>query len=150
MFTRFIVLALLLATLPAGVFANSGVRVIDGDTIDLDGERYRIHGIDAPEAAQACKSADGSEWACGQAALHFLETIVSRGQVICEPREKDVYGRWIAVCRAGDRDVGEEMVAAGLAWAFRKYSGDYIQTEEAARRGSSREWRGTALSKCTC
>jgi endonuclease YncB( thermonuclease family) len=35
-------------------------RIIDGDGIEMAGERIRLHGIDAPEANQLCNRADGS------------------------------------------------------------------------------------------
>ena len=35
---------------------TSQVRVIDADTVDVDGVRYRLHGIDAPEARQSCRA----------------------------------------------------------------------------------------------
>ncbi len=41
----------------------SQVRVIDADTVDVDGVRYRLHGIDAPEARQTCR-AWGLTWGC--------------------------------------------------------------------------------------
>ncbi|MDE0384398.1 MAG: hypothetical protein OXI22_10980 [Defluviicoccus sp.] len=34
----------------------SEIRVIDADTADVDGVRYRLHGIDAPEARQTCRA----------------------------------------------------------------------------------------------
>ncbi len=46
-------------------------RIIDGDTIDIAGERIRLHGIDAPESGQTCV-ADGVTWPCGQSATAAL------------------------------------------------------------------------------
>lgn len=49
----------------------SEIRVIDADTVDVDGVRYRLHGIDAPEARQTCR-AWGRTWDCGAAATEAL------------------------------------------------------------------------------
>ena len=50
-------LALLLTLLPTLALADvtGQARVIDGDTIEVAGERIRLHGIDAPESGQRCR-----------------------------------------------------------------------------------------------
>lgn len=48
--------------------------VIDGDTIEIRGEKIRLHGIDAPESGQRCHRSDG-EWACGQQAALALARV---------------------------------------------------------------------------
>lgn len=141
MFFRFSATALLLFLTAASVSAGSNVRVIDGDTIDLEGVRYRLHGIDAPEAGQTCATADGGVWACGQAAVRKMESLVIGHQVRCTPHEKDMYGRWVTSCVSDGVDVSGEMVASGLAWAFRKYSADYVKTEEVAHAGLMGVWQ---------
>jgi len=141
LFTKFLAIALLLTLSAEGASAASNVRVIDGDTLDLDGVRYRLHGIDAPEAGQLCKAPDGSEWACGQAALRKMEDLVSGHDVSCTPHEKDMYGRWIATCVADGVDINGEMVKSGLAWAFRRYSVDYVAAEEVAHAGHVGVWQ---------
>ena len=43
-------------------------RVIDGDTLDVDGVRIRLHGVDAPESRQSCIAAE-RRWPCGERAI---------------------------------------------------------------------------------
>jgi endonuclease YncB( thermonuclease family) len=45
---------------------------------------------------------------------------------------KDRYGRTVALCCADGRDMGVLMVSAGMAWAFTRYSSDFISQERAA------------------
>ena len=109
-------------------------RVIDGDTIDLDGIRWRLWGIHAPETHQAC--ADG--WPAGLEATAAIRKLMEGRAVVCEFRGHDRYRRSIGLCRAGGEDLGAAMVSAGMAWAFTRYSSDYIRQErEAVARGSA-------------
>src|SRR5260370_29616202 len=107
--------SLALAPLPA--FAES-VRVVDGDTLKVDGVTYRLWGIDAPESGQPC--ADG--WPAGRAATEHLRALIGDRQVSCEPKTLDPYGRTVAVCHADGRDLGADMVSDGHAWGFVRYS----------------------------
>src|SRR5262245_53106307 len=75
--------------------------VIDGDTIEIHGERIRLHGIDAPESTQPCTGADGRAWRCGQRAALALSDRIGAHTVSCDPRDRDRYGRIVAVCSAG-------------------------------------------------
>jgi endonuclease YncB( thermonuclease family) len=108
-------------------------RVIDGDTLDIGSTRVCLFGIDAPEAAQACKDARGRRWSCGEAAEDRLERLVAGRSVSCVGRGTDDYGRLLAVCAAGGRELSGHMVRAGLAWAFVKYAPDYVEAEREAR-----------------
>ncbi len=101
----------------------------DGDTIKLAGTTYRLWGIDAAETRQDC--ADG--WPAGRIATDYLVGLVQGRGVECEPKTKDRYGRTVALCRADGRDLGADMVSAGMAWAFVRYSHDYVVQERDAK-----------------
>lgn len=64
-------LALLLFSFVAAPQAHAdrltGVAsVTDGDTLEIRGQRIRLHEIDAPESRQLCATAEGQRWRCGQ------------------------------------------------------------------------------------
>lgn len=131
---------MLVALLPANVCA-SNVRVVDGDTLDVNSVRYRLHGIDAPEAGQTCADRVGSRWDCGQAAITFIKKLIVTGSVTCDDRGQDAYGRTLAVCFAGNKDINAEMVRSGMAWAFRRYSLDYAPLETIAAGAGVGVWQ---------
>src|SRR5260370_12802891 len=122
---------LTLAALPASA---ESVRVVDGDTLKIAGVTYRLWGIDAPKSGQPC--ADG--WPAGRAASEHLRAVIGDRQVSCEPRTIDRYGRTVALCRVDGRDLGADMVTDGHAWAFVRYSRDYV--DEETRGGSGAGW----------
>ena len=118
---------------------TSQVRVIDADTVDVDGVRYRLHGIDAPEARQSCR-AWGRTWDCGAAAT---EALMSRAEgMSCTGSGTDAFGRTIGICSAGGQDLNAWLVANGWALAYRQFSEDYVGEEEQARSNGRGIHRG--------
>jgi endonuclease YncB( thermonuclease family) len=134
-------LAVLLAWPVRAKDISGAAVVIDGDTLDVNGERIRLHGIDAPESSQSCVVA-GLAWPCGREATRFLSDTTGGGTVLCTGAKRDRYGRLIAVCYAGATCINAEMVERGFALAYRKYSLDYVAEEDAARSAGRGLWRG--------
>ncbi len=116
--------------------------MVDGDTLDVGGLTLRLHGADAPEAEQSCGGADGADWPCGEAAAARLAELVSGGALSCEALDRDNYGRVVARCAAGGRDVAAALVSEGLAWAYVRYSSDYAALEAEARAAHRGVWQG--------
>lgn len=124
------------------VLVTGEARAIDGDTIEVDGTRIRLQGIDAPETRQRCTTADGVSWACGRYATAVLAAAVASVDVTCTARGRDRYQRVVAVCWAGVVEVGRAMVAEGLALADRRFGRTYVPVEDAARAAALGIWAG--------
>lgn len=116
-------------------------HAVDGDTLLVRGQTVRLFGIDAPEQRQRCGAPAGS-WKCGEAATRVLAAQLKRDPVRCERRDTDRYRRMVAVCHAGDRDLGAFLVSAGFALAFTRYSDLYLPQEVAAKAAGRGMWRG--------
>lgn len=122
-------------------FSVSAAEVVDGDTIKLNDETYRLEGIDAPEHGQKCLSTNGKTWACGKAATSELKSFIGRKTVKCVGGVRDDFGRLIATCSVEGKDLGEHMVKNGFAWAFIRYSQTYVAEEKQARTKKIGVWQ---------
>ncbi len=104
------------------------VYVSDGDTIKSKNNKIkiRLHGIDAPEAKQTCKNQDDVKYSCGYRSTVFLKSLINKNQIKCTIKDKDRYGRLIAVCFSGEININETMVRERCAIAYRYYYKDYF------------------------
>jgi endonuclease YncB( thermonuclease family) len=146
---RMVVLFILMLSLGSVAWADEAriigeARVIDGDTLDIGPVRIRLHGIDAPEAGQRCGKETGGSWRCGDQATARLAELVGGKEIECAARDRDHYGRIIAVCYAGEAEVNDLLVREGLAWAFTRYSQDYVAAEAEAQTRLVGVWQGEA------
>lgn len=116
--------------------------VIDGDTIEIHGERIRLEGIDAPESRQTCTVRDtGAEVRCGQRAALWLSDLIGEKPVSCTESGRDRYKRVLAHCTVSGKDIGAAMVSAGWALAFVRYSREYEPQEATARDAHAGIWQ---------
>lgn len=93
--------------------------VVDGDTFWLGHEKFRIANIDAPELSEPRCSAE--KRLAERATIRLVELLA--GQDIAIDRQGlDKYGRTLALVAAHGRDVGDVLVAEGLArvWTGRR------------------------------
>lgn len=131
--------------LPKGGTLVGSASVIDGDTIEIHGQRVRLKAVDAPKAAQTCTAETGS-WPCGRRAANALADLIASRTVYCRPSGTDRYGRLVAACASGDIDLGGWMVEHGWALAYRRYGTNYVAAEDKARSARLGIWAGSFVA----
>lgn len=125
---------------------SGAARVIDGDTLDVGDRRVRIFGIDAPERDQTCRNAAGREWACGAWATVEITRRFGGRVLTCTELDRDRHGRTVARCEDADgADVARVLTETGAAFAYRRFSHDYVAAEEVARAAGAGVWAGAAI-----
>ncbi len=137
----------LLAILVLGLlFCNisfaDNLKIIDGDTIILNGEKIRFSGIDTPELKQTCLQ-DDQEVGCGMTAKKLLAEKIGINTPKCIREGKDIYKRTLAECFVNGKSLSKFLVRSGYAFAYRKYSTKFIKDEEFAKANKLGMWAMT-------
>ena len=133
---------LVLGLLWCNVGVADSLRVVDGDTIVLNGEKIRFTGIDTPELKQTCLQGD-QEVACGMSAKMLLGKKIGNNTPECINEGKDVYKRTLAECFINGESLSRFLVRSGYAFAYRKYSKKFIKDEDFAKANKLGMWAMT-------
>ena len=164
-------IAVVVAVVVAGVFATnpdlvrmvlqddwqpvgpSRANAIDGETLLLeDGQIVVVGGIEALRPSQTCLDARGEEYACGQQAMHYLQSLVEDRAVRCLVTYPNV-GLCVPVDaqsrpprRLPDYFVRESLAAEMVAAGFALAEGDGEETlhglQNEAQRKRLGAWQG--------
>ena len=121
---------------------SSVIKIIDGDTIHINGEKIRFSGIDTPELKQTCINNKKIIF-CGLEAKNLLAKIINNRDVNCISEGKDQYKRTLAECFVGDLSISSYLVREGYAFAYRKYSEKFVKDEEFAKKNNKGIWSMT-------
>ncbi len=115
------------------------IKIIDGDTIILNGMKIRFAGIDTPELKQTCLQ-NNEKIDCGISAKVILIKKIGKNIPKCIYEGKDIYKRILAECFVNDESLSKFLVRSGYAFAYRKYSSKFIKDENFAKTNKKGMW----------
>ena len=118
---------------------SNKIKIIDGDTIHLNGKKIRFSGIDTPEIRQTCTK-NNEIVKCGIQARELLVKIISNNNIKCIEEGIDQYKRILAECFVNDLSLSSYLVKNGYAFAYRKYSQKFVIDEDFARLNKLGMW----------
>lgn len=138
---KLILLLIIIFSLPA----KADYKVIDGDSLEVNGKQIRLQGIDSPEYKQICFDINHIEYDCGIEAKDFLKIQIAKGlkhgkKLKCKKKGIDKYNRELSVCYIGKTNLNRLMIKSGYAVAY--FSDKYKILEDKARNEKKGIWQG--------
>lgn len=138
---KLILILMIIFSLPV----NAGYKVVDGDSLEIDGKKIRLIDIDAPEYEQTCFDKNNIEYNCGIEALEFLENKIKKGErqgqkLKCNKKDVDKYKRDLSVCYIGKTNLNRLMIKSGYALSY--WSKKYKTLEDKAKNEKKGIWQG--------
>jgi endonuclease YncB( thermonuclease family) len=118
---------------------SQDIKITDGDTIRINGEKIRFSGIDTPELRQTCLK-QGIKELCGITAKQILIDKIADNKIVCIREGKDQYKRTLAECFVNNESLSSYLVKSGYAFAYRRYSKKFITDEDFARTNKIGMW----------
>lgn len=88
--------------------------VVDGDTVWLDGVNLRLQSYDTPEAHNDICGGTAEIELAGRASARLLD-LLNSNPITVETASQDRYGRTLATILINGKDVGDTLIAEGLA-----------------------------------
>jgi endonuclease YncB( thermonuclease family) len=122
---------------------NGPASIIDGDSIEIGGERIHILDIDAPERGQFCfrkgETLEQGAWPCGEQAALALSGLIGQQNVACETLKRGTDKGWLARCTVAGEDLARWLAANGWAVPAQSCKCEVVRSTanqaESARRG---------------
>ena len=108
---------------------SQDVKITDGDTIKINGEKIRFSGIDTPELNQTCVK-EGVKNSCGLTAKQILIDKIIDNKVKCIKEGKDRYKRILAECFVNNESLSRYLVRSGYAFACLLYTSPSPRDED--------------------
>ena len=118
---------------------SQDIKITDGDTIRINGEKIRFSGIDTPELRQMCLK-HRIKTPCGLTAKKILIDKIAENKIVCIREGKDQYKRTLAECFVNNESLSSYLVKSGYAFAYRRYSKKFITDEDFARTNKIGMW----------
>jgi len=132
-------LIIIVSLLCCNISLANNLKIVDGDTIVLNGEKIRFSGIDTPELKQTCLH-NNEIVDCGMSAKILLIKKIGNKTPECISEGKDVYNRTLAECFINGKSLSKFLVRSGYAFAYRKYSKKFIEDEDFAKANKNGMW----------
>lgn len=129
---------------PAAADVRGTPTIVDGDSLEIEGQRFDLFGIDSPEPGMTCMKENGDSFDCGRIATTALLDLTAGLDVICAPLDEPAMEPTKPVsasCTAGGFSLNRNMIHTGWALADRSVSTDYIETEDQAKAAKRGLWR---------
>ena len=118
---------------------SQDIKITDGDTIKVNGEKIRFSGIDTPELKQTCIK-QGVKKPCGITAKEILMNKIADNKIVCIREGIDKYKRTLAECFVNNESLSSYLVRSGYAFAYRRYSKKFIPDEDYAKINKLGMW----------
>ncbi|GJE37107.1 thermonuclease family protein [Methylobacterium persicinum] len=126
----------------AGDLLQGSATVIDGSTLAIAGVPVKLFGIVTPASDATCWDANEAPYTCGRQVTAELTAHIGTERLICERSGQTDDRSGTAVCRMGDEDLGNWMIARGYAMPTADAPGLYKQAGDHAWGQRAGLWAG--------
>ena len=137
---RMVAIVLVLSVSGIVGLANAGqFRILNGNAIEVDGEKLVLYGVAVPVSTAKCLAND-EKWTCGAAATLRLHKLLNTSDVKCKPVEVHDSATFV-ICRNAEFDIAQRLVLEGWALTMPE-TGQYLMEESSAKNLMAGVWRG--------